>query len=244
MEKLINLILSHLKGKFPTKTGQTFKALGNQVCNRKELIITQGKPNPSRNPKSLNLIEVDSAIETKTITTPSPTAKRATEIKDHRKVHQRSRRTEKLTPTNSAKNNYSQPIPEERKIFLNCLQRKQDQTTTTSANDISAKQSTDDHHRHQLQNVPHSESTTHVLSACSRIAQTLYTARHNRMLRPIYCLLVFTARVLKNEKAKIYWNVPFSLRSHRKMELILSLTLLYMIKKPTSGLYLKAQSAK
>ena len=34
------------------------------------------------------------------------------------------------------------------------------------------------------------ESTTHVLSACSKIAQTLYTARHDRMLRPIYhCLL-------------------------------------------------------
>ena len=29
------------------------------------------------------------------------------------------------------------------------------------------------------------ESTTHVLSACSKIAQTLYTARHDRMLRPI-----------------------------------------------------------
>ena len=34
------------------------------------------------------------------------------------------------------------------------------------------------------------ESTTHVLSACSKIVQTLYTVRHDRMLRPIYhCLL-------------------------------------------------------
>ena len=30
------------------------------------------------------------------------------------------------------------------------------------------------------------ESTTHVLSACSRVAQPLYTATHDRMLRPIY----------------------------------------------------------
>jgi len=73
------------------------------------------------------------------------------------------------------------------------------------------------------------ESTAHVLSACSKIAQTLYTARHDRMLRPIYhCLLnkynfqesdhekpwyqqSLPPAVLENEKAKIYWNVPFYL---------------------------------
>ena len=83
------------------------------------------------------------------------------------------------------------------------------------------------------------------------------------MLRPIYhCLLdkynfqesdhgkpwyqqSLVRAVLENEKAKIDWNhdVPFILEKPPKMELI-SLTLLYMIKKPTSGLYLKAQSAK
>ena len=73
------------------------------------------------------------------------------------------------------------------------------------------------------------ESTTHVLSACSKIAQTLYAARHDRMLRPIYhCLLdkynfqgsdhgkpwyqkSLLHAVVENEKAKIYWNVPFIL---------------------------------
>ena len=73
------------------------------------------------------------------------------------------------------------------------------------------------------------ESTTPVLSACSKIAQTLYTGRQDRMLRPIYhCLLdkynfqrsdhgkpwyqeSLPHAVVENEKAKIYWNVPFIL---------------------------------
>ena len=73
------------------------------------------------------------------------------------------------------------------------------------------------------------ESTTPVLSACSNIAQTLYTDRQDRMLRPIYhCLLdkynfqesdhgkpwyqqSLLHAGLENEKAKIYWNVPFVL---------------------------------
>ena len=86
---------------------------------------------------------------------------------------------------------HSQPNPEEmEKYSWYCLQRKQDHTSTTTANkDILARQSTDDHHRHQLQNVPHCYRINNT-SACSKIAQTLYTARHDRMLRPIYhCLL-------------------------------------------------------
>ena len=74
------------------------------------------------------------------------------------------------------------------------------------------------------------ESTTPVLSACSNIAQTLYTDRQDRMLRPIYhCLLdkynfqesdhgkpwyqqSLLHAGLENEKAKIYWYVrPFIL---------------------------------
>ena len=78
--------------------------------------------------------------------------------------------------------------------------------------------------------MPHCyRSTTHVLSAYSKITQTLYTARYDRVLRPIYhCLLDkynfqesdhgkpwyqqnLPHAELGNEKAKIYWNVPFIL---------------------------------
>ena len=47
---------------------------------------------------------------------------------------------------------HSKPNPEEmEKYTWYCLQRKQDHTTTTTTKkDISTKQSTDDHHRHQL----------------------------------------------------------------------------------------------
>ena len=70
------------------------------------------------------------------------------------------------------------------------------------------------------------ESTTHALSACSENAQTLYTARHDRRRRPIYqdeynfqesdhgkpwYQQSLPRAVLKNEKAKICWNVPFIL---------------------------------
>jgi len=73
------------------------------------------------------------------------------------------------------------------------------------------------------------ESTTHVLSMCSKIAQTLYTARHDRMLRPFYHFLLHKYRyeesdhdkpwhqqrqpqsVLENTNSKILWNVPFTL---------------------------------
>ena len=72
-----------------------------------------------------------------------------------------------------------------------CLQRKQDHMTTTTTNkEISAKQqmTITDTNRRMCHTA--TESTTHVLSACSKIAQTLYTARYDRMLRPIYhCLL-------------------------------------------------------
>ena len=78
--------------------------------------------------------------------------------------------------------------------------------------------------------MPHCyRSTTHVLSAYSKITQTLYTARYDRVLRPIYhCLLDkynfqesdhgkpwyqqnLPHAELGNKKAKIYWNVPFIL---------------------------------
>ena len=73
---------------------------------------------------------------------------------------------------------------------------------------------------------------------CSKNAQILYTTRHDKMLRMIYhCLLDkynFQERdhgkpwyqqslphaMLENEKAKIYWNVPFILEKPTEIELI------------------------
>ena len=71
------------------------------------------------------------------------------------------------------------------------------------------------------------ESTIHVMCACPKIAQSLYKARHDRLLRPIcHCLLEKynfqqsenekpwyqqrpPSAVMENENAKIIWNVPF-----------------------------------
>ena len=79
------------------------------------------------------------------------------------------------------------------------------------------------------------ESTTHVLSACTKIAYTLYTARHDRMLRPIYWISTISRKLNMEShgtntayrtqclkmKEKIYIGMcPFCLRSHRKMELV------------------------
>jgi len=73
------------------------------------------------------------------------------------------------------------------------------------------------------------ESTSHILSGCSKIAQNLYTARHDRMLRPIYHYLLYKydfqendnnkpwyqqsipISVMENDKSKIMWNTPFKL---------------------------------
>ena len=74
------------------------------------------------------------------------------------------------------------------------------------------------------------ESTTHVMCACPKIAQSLYKARHDRMLRPIYHFLLKKynfdendhekpwylqkppTAVVENDEAKIYWDVPFHLQ--------------------------------
>ncbi|XP_020907425.2 uncharacterized protein LOC110245482 [Exaiptasia diaphana] len=73
------------------------------------------------------------------------------------------------------------------------------------------------------------ESTTHVMCACSRIAQTLYKARHDKLLRPLYHYLLYKYRFqesdhskpwyqqrlpegkIENDHAKILWDVPFYL---------------------------------
>ena len=74
------------------------------------------------------------------------------------------------------------------------------------------------------------ESTTHVLSMCSKIAQTLYVARDDHMLRPIYHYLLHKhgyqesdhskpwnkekqpQSVLQNNRSKVQWNLPFHLK--------------------------------
>ena len=125
-------------------------------------------------------------------------AKRTTEIKDHRKLHQRSRRTEmawslhqQTTPRQTTAS-HSQLNPEEREKYTwYCPQSTQDHTTTTATKSRISKVK----HRWSSQTpvvqcCTAQESTTHLLNACSNIAKTLYTASHDRMLRPIYhCLL-------------------------------------------------------
>ena len=74
------------------------------------------------------------------------------------------------------------------------------------------------------------ESTTYVLCACPKIAQSLYKARHDRLLRPIYHRLLGKynfqesdnekpwyqqrppSAVMENGNAKILWDVPFQLQ--------------------------------
>ena len=69
------------------------------------------------------------------------------------------------------------------------------------------------------------ESTTHILTSCTPIAQSLYKARHDKMLRPMYYRLLETYDLLnqqnllpwyrhppplatvENSRAKIFWDV-------------------------------------
>ena len=73
------------------------------------------------------------------------------------------------------------------------------------------------------------ETTSHILSGGSKIAQSLYKARHDRMLRPIYHHLLekynfqesnnekpwymqsIPTAVEENANAKILWDTPFQL---------------------------------
>jgi len=74
------------------------------------------------------------------------------------------------------------------------------------------------------------ETVTHIMSACSHIAQSLYTSRHDKMLGPYYHFLLSTygfdhhnhqrpwyeqkppIPVTENERAKINWNIEFHLQ--------------------------------
>ena len=78
------------------------------------------------------------------------------------------------------------------------------------------------------------ETVPHFMCSCSAIAQTLYNARHDRMLRPVYYAILKTLGITNNEKdeedetipwyrelqpkccveskeVKILWNIPLQL---------------------------------
>ena len=43
------------------------------------------------------------------------------------------------------------------------------------------------------------ETVPHIMCSCSAIAQTLYTSRHDRMLRPVYYAILKTLGITKDE---------------------------------------------
>ena len=78
------------------------------------------------------------------------------------------------------------------------------------------------------------ENVPHIMCSCSAIAQTLYTARHDRMLRPVYYAILKTLGITNNEEdeegetipwyrelppkccvetkeVKVLWNIPLHL---------------------------------
>eukprot|EP00112_Aurelia_sp_Birch-Aquarium-sp1_P019298 Seg4747.2 transcript_id=Seg4747.2/GoldUCD/mRNA.D3Y31 product="hypothetical protein" protein_id=Seg4747.2/GoldUCD/D3Y31 len=73
------------------------------------------------------------------------------------------------------------------------------------------------------------ETVAHLLSSCSAIAQTLYKARHDKTLRPVYHLIRATFEFdgsnygipwykqalphasIENDRAKIMWDIPMHL---------------------------------
>ena len=167
--------------------------------------------------------------------------KRATEIKDHGKIHQRSRRAEWLGDYTNKQRQDKQLPPTANQILkkwknipdivysVNKTIQQQLLPTKTYQQSKAQMTITDNNNNYYRMCYTATESTIHVLRACSKIAQTLYTARYDRMLRLIYhCLLdkynfqesdhgkpwyqqSLPHAVLENEKAKIYWNVPFIL---------------------------------
>ena len=73
------------------------------------------------------------------------------------------------------------------------------------------------------------ETVPNLLCGCSAIARTIYKARHDRMLRPIYHLLLSVSNMenddpkawykqaipkasSENDKAKILWETPIYMR--------------------------------
>ena len=75
------------------------------------------------------------------------------------------------------------------------------------------------------------ETVPHIMCSCSAIAQTLYTTRHDRMLRPVYYAILKTLGITNNEEdetipwygelqpkccletkeVNVLWNIPLHL---------------------------------
>jgi len=88
------------------------------------------------------------------------------------------------------------------------------------------------------------ETVPHIICSCSAIAQTLYSARHDRMLRLVYYAILKTLGITNNEEdvtlpwyrelqpkccvetkeVKVHWNIPLHLD---------------VVPKDASGSYLK-----
>ena len=52
------------------------------------------------------------------------------------------------------------------------------------------------------------ETVPHIMCSCSAVAQTLYTARHDRMLRPVYYVILKTLGITNKEEGEtIPWYV-------------------------------------
>ena len=138
-------------------------------------------------------------IETKTITTPSATAlkellrSKITEKYTKEAVEQKwlgaytnKQRQDKQPPPTA--NQILKKWKNIRDIIYSVNKIIQDHTSTRTYQQSKAQMTITDTNCSMCHTA--TESTTHVLSACSKIAQTLYTARHDRMLRAIYhCLL-------------------------------------------------------
>ena len=86
------------------------------------------------------------------------------------------------------------------------------------------------------------ETVPHIMCSCSAFAQTLYTARHDRMLRPVYYAILKTIGITNNEEdetipwyrelkpkccvetkeVKVLWNIPLHLDVVSKWQLVLA----------------------
>ena len=53
------------------------------------------------------------------------------------------------------------------------------------------------------------ETVPHIMCSCSAIAQTLYTARHDRMLRPVYYTILKTFGITNNKEDEEDETIPW-----------------------------------
>ena len=71
------------------------------------------------------------------------------------------------------------------------------------------------------------ETTSHTLSGCSKIAQSLYKARHDRMLRPIYHHLLqkYNFQENNNEKPWYMQSIPTAVVENANAKIIIGQSL-------------------